>query len=182
MPLAKKGNTTYTYQDYLQWPDDERWEIINGRAWSMTPAPAPRHQTIISNLLVVLKNSPKNQCYTGLAPTDVVLDDENVVQPDLFLVCDRSKIQPKNIQGTPDLVIEVTSPSTEKKDRAEKRQLYEKHGVREYLIVHTEAEYVEYYLLLQQRYGQETIINWDERVTLASGIVIKLWEIFEKET
>ena len=180
MECAVKNMGNYTYDDYVTWPDDERWEIINGRAYDMSPAPLIKHQNIVSNFLIQLKLSPKNPCYTGIAPTDVIFDKHNVVQPDVFVVCDKSKITEKNIQGAPDLIIEVLSSSTELKDRQEKKNLYEKYGVKEYVIVFTERNYIERYQLVNNTYSSGEIINSDEILQLASlDIEINLKEVFE---
>ena len=87
-----------------------------------------------------------------------------------------------NIQGAPNLIIEIVSPSTELKDRREKKNLYEKFGVKEYIIVFSEREYLERYVLENGKYGAPEIMNWDEVLKLkAFDIEINLWEIFEKE-
>lgn len=179
LPAAKADK--YTYEDYKNWPDDIRCEIIDGLVFDMSPAPRVKHQDILGNFGVAFKTHLNNPCYTGIAPTDVVFDAHNVVQPDVFLVCDRNKITELNIQGAPDLIIEIASPSTELKDRREKKKLYEKSGVREYIIVFPEAEYVERYVLNEGEYGKPEIINWDESFSLSKlEIQINLWEIFEK--
>lgn len=101
-----------------------------------------------------------------MAPTDVVFDAHTVVQPDVFVVCDRTKITPENIKGAPDLVVEVVSPRTEVKDRREKFRLYERWGVREYLIVFPERGYLERYVLAGGRYGAPEIFTVNERLAL----------------
>jgi Uma2 family endonuclease len=98
------------------------------------------------------------------------------------VVCDRKKITGDNIQGAPDLIIEVTSPATEVKDRREKKNLNERFGVREYIIVFPEGEYAEKYRLREGRYDIPEIFNWDEILKLESSeIDVNLWEIFEKQ-
>ncbi len=182
MAFAVKRDKTYTYQTYLTWPDDERWEIIAGTAYDMSPAPRIKHQNITSNFHIKLKTHPDNTCYTGIAPTDVVFDEYNVVQPDVFLVCAKSKITENNIQGPPDLIVEVVSKGTEVKDRREKKNLYERYGVKEYILVFPEREYVERYCLEEGKFGSPEIINWDEILRLTVfEFEINLWEIFEKE-
>lgn len=182
MPLPLMKNEKYTYQDYKHWPDDLKCEILDGVIYDMSPAPRVRHQDIASNFHIALKTHPSNPCYTGIAPTDVVFDEHNVVQPDVFLVCDRDKITELNVRGAPDLVIEIVSPSTERKDRREKKNLYEKFGVREYIIVFPEAEYVERYRLIAGKFQKPEIYNWDESFTFTVfEMEIDLWEIFEKE-
>ncbi len=183
MAQAIEEEQRYSVADYREWPDDEKWEIIDGVIYDMSPAPRIKHQNIVGNFYVNLKTHPENPCYTGIAPTDVVLDDYSVVQPDVFIVCDGGKITEKNIRGAPDLIVEVASPGTEVKDRREKKRLYERSGVKEYLIVFPEREYVERYVLEGRQYGSPEIFNWDERLSLSIfPIEVKLHEIFEKET
>ena len=183
MPLAKKINEKYTYQDYLNWPDDERWEIIEGMPYNMSPVPSIKHQSISLNFVVEIKNKLKNKnCKIFEAPTDVVFDDSTVVQPDIFIVCDKNKITEQNIQGAPDLIVEIVSQTTEVKDRKEKLILYEKFGVKEYIIVFPEREYLERYILKRGKYFAPEIFNWDETFKFKIfNIKINLWEIFEKE-
>ena len=179
-----KRDRKYTYQDYLLWPDDERWEIIDGRAYNMTPAPKIKHQRISRNLtgIVYSQRNKISPCELFEAPTDVVFDEHNVVQPDLFIICDGSKVTEENIQGAPDLIIEITSPYTELKDRRDKKRLYERYGVKEYIIVFPEREYVERYFLERGKYGAPDIFNWDEELKLKIfDMVIPLWDVFEKE-
>ena len=183
MALPVKKENGFTYKDYLSWPDDERWEIIEGRAYSMSPAPKPRHQRVLSKLDFFLHQQLKD-CLHFIAPTDVVFDEKNVVQPDLFIICDEKKITEDYVQGPPDLVIEIISPSTEVKDKREKRLLYERFGVKEYLIVYPEPDraYVEVFTLNQGTYGAPQIFNWDEVLKLQSfDLEIPLWEVFEKD-
>jgi Uma2 family endonuclease len=182
MEQAIRKEQRYTVAEYMEWPEEERWELIDGIPYAMSPAPRVTHQNIVSNFHIRLKTHPENPCYTGIAPTDVVLNDDTVVQPDVFAVCDRKKITPDNIQGAPDLIIEVVSPSTEVKDRREKRRLYERFGVKEYLIAFPEREYVERYVLKSGRYGMPEIFTSDERLTLTLfSMEVTLSEIFEKE-
>jgi len=184
MPLAEKIEKKYTYKDYLTWNDDERWEIINGKVYSMTPAPKIKHQIISRNFVWKFgeqKNKLKN-CQLFEAPTDVVFDDENVVQPDILIVCDKNKITENCIKGAPDLIIEIVSENTELKDKREKFLLYEKFGVKEYIIVFPDREYLERYVLENKKYSAPEIFNWDEEFSFKIfNIKINLWEIFEKE-
>lgn len=185
MSQVKSISQKYTYQDYLDWPNDERWEIIEGVAYNMTPAPRVRHQRISRNIEVILVSeirSKKKECELFDAPTDVVFDQYNVVQPDVFVICDNSKITEDNIQGAPDLIIEVTSPSTSIKDKREKKQLYERFGVKEYIIIHPEDELVERFNLEHEKYSAPEVFNWDETMKIESlGLDVNLWDIFEKQ-
>ena len=181
---AQKGKAKFTYADYKTWPDDERWEVIDGEAYAMTPAPTTRHQDVSGNIFSIFKDFFRGKsCKPFYAPTDVVFDEENVVQPDLLVVCDKSKITGANIQGAPDLVVEVLSPSTSLKDKREKKALYERFGVREYLLVYPEDAHVERYSLAEGKYAVSDLLNWDERLRLTAfpELEINLWEIFEKE-
>lgn len=180
---AKNLNNRYSFQDYQGWPDDERWEIIDGRAYCMTTAPTLRHQQVTGNLYAQLRERLSGgPCVPFVAPVDVVFDDYNVVQPDIVVVCDRSRLTEANIQGAPDLVVEIISPSTSLKDRREKKALYERSGVREYILVYPLEDILERYRLVGNRYEGPDIFNWDETLTLHAfpELTLNLWEIFEK--
>lgn len=178
-----KTNQKYTYQDYLQWNDDERWELIDGIPYNMTPAPGFYHQSIAGNMYHVLKLALKGkECLPMIAPYDVVLSDEYVVQPDVFVICDQGKITKMNILGAPDMVFEVLSPSTTKKDRWIKKNAYEMHGVKEYIIADPEAGYIERYFLGDDgQYDKEEYFESSEIVSFKSlpDITIPLPEVFE---
>jgi len=177
-------NNKYTYKDYVTWPDNERWEIINGEPYNMTPAPVVKHQKISIRLLekLILNKGKIEGCELFTAPTDVVFDEYNIVQPDIFIVCDKKKITEKNIQGAPDVIFEIVSKNTEIKDRRENVRLYERFGVREYIIVFPDREYIERYFLRDGKYSSPEIFNWDEIFSLITfDIEINLWEIFEKK-
>lgn len=181
---AKRIDKTYTYADYLTWPDGERWEIIDGDAYDMTPAPSFAHQQVVIKLAAAFVSFFRDKsCVPCVAPFDVVLDDTNVVQPDLLVVCDPGKIAGANIQGAPDLIVEVLSPSTMLKDKREKKALYERFGVKEYLLVHPHDELVERFRLFDGRYEAADVFNWDETLTSDAfpDLTLNLWEIFGKE-
>ena len=181
---AKRTGSRFTYADYLTWPAAERWEIIGGEAYAMTPAPTLRHQKIAGNLFASFAAFFKGKtCVPFYAPTDVVLDDHNVVQPDILVVCDKDKMTEANIQGAPDLVVEILSPSTGLRDKREKKALYERFGVREYLVVDPEHEMVERFVLTDGSYGSEEAYGWEETLSLAifPDLALDLWEVFDKE-
>ncbi|PTN38444.1 Uma2 family endonuclease [Desulfonatronum sp. SC1] len=185
MALPELGDDGFTYQDYLSWPDQERWEIIHGEAFSMTPAPSTRHQTLVGNLFYETRKSflaTKSTCTVFTALTDVVLDDRTVIQPDLFIVCDKTRITPQSIQGPPDLIIEIVSKSSAFKDTAIKKQLYEDFGVSEYLLFFPDLDLAERYVLDKGRYQMPERFNWDDTLELRTfPITFNLWEIFERE-
>jgi len=185
MPLALKTDKKCTYKDYLEWPDDERWELIDGVAYTMTPVPSFRHQRIVGNLHTILNvNLRGKPCIPGIAPTDVILSEHDIVQPDIFVVCDKKKITEANIQGAPDLVVEVISPSTSLKDKREKKACYEKYGVKEYIIIDPVENYVErFYLEEDGTYSKGDIFGPKEVLPLTSlkEIEVALSEVFEVE-
>ena len=180
-----KENRKYTYQDYLTWPDEERWEIIDGKAYNMSPAPVPEHQSISVNLTLSIGNALVGKpCKLFTAPCDVVLSDDTVVQPDLFVICDSKKKTLKNIQGAPDLVIEILSPSTSQKDQDIKKDLYARHKVKEYIIVDPDSRSVFRYVLVESgKFSPVEIYDATADVPLVSlpGLAIPLKMIFETE-
>ena len=184
-PSLQKATHKYSWDDYLVWPADERWEIIDGVAYNMTPAPSVRHQTVAGNFFSLLKQKLSGKtCKPFIAPVDVVLSEHNIVQPDVFVLCDKNKITETHIKGVPDLIVEVLSPSTSLKDLREKKNLYEKCGIKEYIIVDPIEEYVERFLLSEEGvYSRGEVFGTQEALSLKSleGIEIYLWEIFEVE-
>ena len=179
MPLPlRKDDDLFTYADYLAWPENESWELIEGIPFDMSPAPTPYHQEILGNLFLEINKVPKEKrgkCKIYIAPFDVRLpegkeaDDEilTVVQPDISVICDPEKVDNKGCKGAPDFIIEITSPATAKKDMKYKLLLYEKHGVPEYWVVLPEDNLVMVYKLNEQRkYGREEVF--------AKGDVIQL--------
>ena len=139
--LAIDPKRRYTYKDYLAWPDDFRCELIDGKIYDMSPAPRRTHQEILWELVAVFQSYFKDkQCKPYFSPFDIILptfgqresDSDTVVQPDLSVFCDHSKLTFAGATGAPDLAVEVLSPSTAVKDQEIKRRLYERHRVREY--------------------------------------------------
>jgi Uma2 family endonuclease len=139
---------TYTWNDYRHWDDDRRWELIDGEAYAMSPAPSPRHQGILNRLArfwdEYLDNKP---CRVLPAPVDVRLTDEDVVQPDLVVVCESDKITRTHIEGAPTLVVEILSDSTALYDRNRKLRLYARSGIKEVWLVTPYPWLVEVFLL-----------------------------------
>ena len=133
--VSTRPATGLTYEDYAKTSDDERWELLDGEL-VMVPAPNTFHQRVATDLVTLLNAFVKER-YLGSvfsAPTDVVLSDTNVVQPDLLFVSREREhiITRANIQGAPDLAVEIRSPSTAERDLTVKRRLYAEHGVKEY--------------------------------------------------
>lgn len=140
-----------------------------------------RHQTSLlalgSALVLRLEGHP---CRTFIAPFDVVLSEFDVVQPDLLVVCDRGKITEKGIMGAPDVVIEFISPGSALKDRREKKNLYQSHGVREYILIYPIERHAEQFVLNDGRYGDPRLIGESESLSFHTlpGIEIPLAGIF----
>jgi Uma2 family endonuclease len=183
MPLAQEHAKKHSYADYLTWQDEERWEIIDGEAYDMTPAPTTTHQRIAarfySRLETALNGTP---CAAFIAPTDVVLSQHDVVQPDVLVVCDEKKITRDNIQGIPDLVVEVLSPASVRKDRREKKALYEKFALKEYILIDPDGQYVErFWLEPDGTFSKGEIYSPQEllRLRALEKVEIPLWEVFE---
>ena len=172
----------FTYRHYCQLPEGDRRELIEGDFY-VVPAPNVRHQTIAANLGMVLRQfARRNRLGTVLwAPTDVLLSQESVVQPDILFVSNerRGIIAEANISGAPDLVVEVLSPGTADRDRDLKLRLYAGHGVREYWIVDPDGESVEVMALGPEgptgvwRYASGSV-----RSDLLPGLDVPLGEIF----
>src|SRR5438128_3226950 len=145
-----------TYEDFLLFPDDgKRHELIDGEHY-VTPSPKTKHQRVSGNLFAALHNHvhPRRAGQLLAAPMDVLLSDTDVVEPDLlFISAARSSIITEpNIQGAPDLVVEILSEGTRKTDEITKRKLYERFGVTEYWVVDPELETVKVYRLSDRRY------------------------------
>ncbi|MEW6095325.1 MAG: Uma2 family endonuclease, partial [bacterium] len=129
----------WTYQDYVQLPNNgKRYQIIQGEVY-MSPAPVPYHQEVLWNLAQMLSNFVRKNRLGKIfiAPCDILLSDVNVVQPDIFFISKENLniIKDKYIEGVPDLIIEITSPYTQKLDKIVKKKLYETYKVKEYWIV-----------------------------------------------
>ena len=174
----------YTYADYCTWDDGCRWELIDGIAYAMVPAPSTEHQGILVELTRQFSNFLKGkQCKVFIAPYDVRLnadsDDDTVVQPDLVVVCDHTKIDVKGCKGAPDIVVEILSPASLKHDRLIKFQAYQKAGVHEYWIVDPDAKTVSVHILDNGRYYVSSYGDADSvRVHVLEGCEIQLQDVF----
>lgn len=145
-----------TYADYRALPDDgTRYELVEGELRIM-PSPTTSHQTVVLNLAVKLKTFTKEKDLglVFVAPLDVQLSDDLCYQPDVLFVAKESKAQitEVDIQGAPDLVVEIVSPSSRRIDRKEKMENYAKHGAREYWLVYPETIFVEVFVLRDGKY------------------------------
>lgn len=188
--LNKKSDEKLRYANYLSWPDDERWEIIEGVAYDMSPAPSTEHQGIsfkLSGILYAFLKDKKRKAFA--APFDVRLaetkdepDEEikTVVQPDIVVVCDQDKLDKRGCLGAPDITIEILSPSTSYKDQTEKLLLYEKHGIKEYWIVNPDAKYVMIYRFEGVKYGKPEYLTENDILEsrVLEGLKIDLSEVW----
>jgi Uma2 family endonuclease len=184
----------YSFADYLTWFDDVRRELIDGFV-KMLPSPLPLHAEVSYNIswhLGAIIKKRKCKCKIYPAPFDVRLpkngetaDDQihTVVQPDISVVCDPSKIDKRGCYGPPDMIVEVLSPTSLKRDVIEKFGLYEKVGVKEYWIVHTKDETITVFLLQDDgKYNNGTVYEEDAHVPvhIFDDCLIDLKDIFVK--
>jgi Uma2 family endonuclease len=174
----KRDNQRFTLEEWRSWPEGERWELIDGIAYAMSPAPRVPHQKSVGNLFSKLDRFLEGQpCQALIAPLDVFLSDETgddtVVEPDVLVVCDQSKVQDDGIHGAPDFVAEILSDSTAFKDLGVKKQLYERGGVREYWIIHPLTKAVTVFLLSDGRFlpGREYPSGQDVPCAVLPGFV-----------
>jgi len=176
MALPHMKQPGYTIEDWKTW--DGRWELINGVAYDMTPAPSVEHQRVSSRLHAAIFNALEEgkrqggggQCEVLFAPIDLFLPGEqSVYQPDMVIVCDPAKVTERGIEGVPDLVVEILSPSTALRDLNHKRRLYEVAGVPEYLILNPGERAGLLLRLLNGRYEDASVVEWGAVAALLGG-------------
>ncbi|NLI75768.1 MAG: Uma2 family endonuclease [Candidatus Riflebacteria bacterium] len=180
----------FTYADYLTWPEDERWELIDGEPFDMTPAPSVDHQFIVGRLHRFFDEFLEGKtCHAYVAPFDVRVpkgdeadgEIDTVVQPDVVVICDEDHLDQRGLRGAPDLAVEVLSPSTASKDQIRKRRLYERSGVKEFWVVHPTDRMV----MISRRttrgvFGKTEYFEADAKIKvgLFPGLVIDLNRVF----
>ena len=183
---ALAAHRLYCYRDYLAWDSDHRYELIDGVRAAMAPAPGLEHQElagrIYTQLVLKLDGHP---CRPFIAPMDVRLpkpeqtddDSDTVVQPDVLVICDRSKLDSRGVRGAPDFVVEVLSPATAARDQIVKRKLYERAGVREYWHVHPTDRLLTIYPLATSAYAAPEVLELRAETSIAAlpGVSID-WE------
>ncbi len=183
----------YTYADYLQWKFEERVELIKGRIFKISPAPNSKHQLVsikLSSRLFTFLEGKNCQVYA--APFDVRLPAKNkkrdneittVVQPDICIICDESKIDKLGCIGAPDLVIEILSPGNTEKEIKIKFELYEEAGIKEYWIVYPVEESIAVFLLNEGgKFNGAKIYAAGDRIEsgAVNGLAIDMNDIFTK--
>jgi Uma2 family endonuclease len=184
MSLPRKDLSKHTYGDYLRWPEDVRYELIDGEAYLMAPpAPDLAHQDIAGEIFRQVANALEGKpCRAFIAPVDVRLPkgreaDESVdtvVQPDVLVVCDDTKLDRRGVRGAPDWVVEVLSPATAGHDQVKKRRIYERHGVKEYWLVHPTDQVLIIYRLAGAEYGKPDVqeLVGETPIVVLPGVVI----------
>lgn len=187
MPLPQQKEK-YTYQDYLAWPEEERWELIEGIPVMQT-APSWQHQAISRELIIQFGNYLRNKsCNVFASPFDLILTNDenektskNVFQPDLLVVCDNNRLRGTGYFGVPDLVVEIVSPSTGRSDKFYKFNMYEKYGVKEYWIIEPDIKLISVFTLNENgRYGRPEIYSEENiiKVGVLEDLNIDLSQIF----
>lgn len=190
--LYPQKNENITYAEYINLEEDIRFEVIENQVYYMTPSPKPKHQDVVTQLCVDFGLYLRGkQCRVFVSPIDVCLSEEikdlkkvkEWVSPDLVVVCDPKKIGDKRIIGSPDLVVEVLSPSTAKKDRLVKFNRYQKAGIQEYWIVDPVNEFIDVYLLNDNTFNQiGSFFKGDIlQVSIFEDLQIDLTHVFRDE-
>lgn len=184
MGLQLKDQQHHTYADYLSWPGDVRYELIDGEAYLMAPpAPTISHQTVAGEIYFQLRLALDGKhCVPLIAPVDVRLPKANeaddvidtVVQPDVLVVCDPAKISERGVRGAPDWVVEVLSPGTASHDQINKRRTYERAGIAEYWLVHPTDRVLTVYRLENGAYGKPDMqeLAGETAISVLPGVTI----------
>ena len=182
---------TYSYADYLKWSFEVRVELIKGKLFKMSPAPGRKHQLISGNLHGFIWNFLREKpCKAYHAPFDVRFpqskespDKETytVVQPDICVICDSEKLDDAGCKGAPDLIVEILSPSTSKKDLNDKFYLYEEFGVKEYWIVYPGDKVLEIFYFEKRKYSRsKKYLPGDLVISeVLSGLTLNVNDVFE---
>ncbi|WP_018931954.1 Uma2 family endonuclease [Gracilibacillus lacisalsi] len=192
MTLLRKDRT-YTYADYLSWSEEERMEIIDGVPY-LQITPSRLHQEILSELHRQIANYlVGKKCKVYPAPFHVVLnleqenqkeeDSQNVFEPDITIVCDSTKLDDRGCIGSPDLVMEIISTSTARKDKIEKFNKYEQGGVKEFWLVEPQEKIVSVFMLQDNhRFGRPELFTDEDQVTISifKGLTIDLKMVFSE--
>ena len=170
----RKVEKLFTYADYTTWSDDKRYEVIEGETYTMAPGASDLHQETSGELFTEFSVYLRGKkCKVYHPPFDVILPEEeetfetatNIVQPDIFVVCDKEKTTPKGCCGAPDLIVEILSPSSTKRDTKVKRLLYQRFGVKEYWIVDPYNKRVDVYKLKEDgKYNFPEIYAEDDKI------------------
>lgn len=187
MGLPQRDALRHTYGDYRSWSEDVRYELVDGIAYLLSPAPSRHHQELLGELFYQARTGLEGKpCRAYIAPFDVRLprgkeaDDltDTVVQPDLLVVCDREKLDERGMRGAPDWVVEVLSPATAAHDQTIKLAAYERARVPELWLVHPLDRVLTVYGLEDGRFARPSIHELGGRtpVTAVPGLVVD-WDL-----
>ncbi len=172
-PLTRDAR--YTYADYLNWPEDARYELIDGVAYAMAPSPTRSHQLVVGELFAQVKAALAGRsCQVFVAPFDVRLphakeadgEIDTVLQPDVLAVCDPAKVDERGVRGAPDWVAEVLFPASAVRDQTVKLAAYERAGVPEVWLLHPTDRVLTIYRLEGGRYGRPQILEMRGRTPI----------------
>lgn len=189
-PDVEYGN--YTYADYLKWTFEEQVELIKGKISKMSPAPKRIHQKVSGGIFNKIYNCLKGQkCEVYSAPFDVRLpvkskkneDITTVVQPDICVICDPSKLDEAGCIGAPDIVIEILSKGNNKKELQNKYEVYEESGVEEYWVVSPYEQTLLIYTLINNNYQPSRLFTRGDTIItpILPGFILELDDVFEEE-
>jgi Uma2 family endonuclease len=178
-PVMPSPGVKLTYDDFVQFPDDGlRHELIDGEHY-VTPSPNTKHQTVSINLTVLigswLEHHPIGRLFH--APFDVVFSHYDVVEPDLLYMSNAraaDALTPKHVRGVPELVVEIGSPGTRKRDETIKRRLYERTGVTEYWIVDPDADTIRVYRREGDAFSQVSVLSAERGDVLTTSLLPNL--------
>ncbi len=192
MPRAlEENNERWTYADYLTWPDDERWELIDGVVYPLSSSPGTLHQRVSGGLVAQFGNYfVGKSTEVFIAPFDVCLVDNpavpdneitTVVEPDLMVICDRTILEERCCMGVPDLLVEILTAESAAHDLKTKFGLYQRFMVKEYWIIHpVEQTLLVFSLGEDGLYGNANRYAGDDKVavSLLGDLVVDLKEVF----
>lgn len=174
-PAAASPDARLSWRDYRSWPEDERWELIDGVPIAMAPAPSIAHQRVVgrlhARLAALLAGQP---CEPFVAPVDVKLSEHDVVQPDAAVVCRDEQIAETHIEGAPSLVFEVLSPKTAARDLREKKTLYARAGVTVYVVIDPLERYALIFSLMNGDYDSGKVVAADEALVLDAPVALEI--------
>ncbi|MEO0223241.1 MAG: Uma2 family endonuclease [candidate division WOR-3 bacterium] len=174
----------WTYEDYLKLDDDKRYEVINGRLYEM-PAPNFEHQRILIILATKMRKFTEDKGFGEIVPSpfDVILSEDIVVQPDIVFISNENleNIKEGRLFGTPDLVVEIVSPGSYRRDRYEKFKIYEEFEVKEYWMVLPGEKVIEVWCLKEGKYVLHSIAveKGEVESCLLKGLKVNVEEVFK---
>jgi Uma2 family endonuclease len=185
----QSAHDNFSYNDYLSWTGPERWELVDGNAYAMSPGPDADHQRISRDLCTQINIFLKGKkCELFQAPFDLLLPEgdeadekvKTVLQPDAFVVCEPEKITGRGCRGAPEWVIEILSPSTAGRDQILKKRVYENAGVKEYWICSPHERIIFVYLLHKNRLTLSEVYDETAKIEVKTlpGLAIDCGEIF----